>query len=621
MACELVKERNKKVLSELDFENTQDFTDSTRGFICTLESGKITKESGEVVFDCHKTDFLDKEKCPDTINPSLWRQCQLTRIHGLFEIIPYKVYQFRGFDLANMSFIKGHKGWIVIDTMCCIETAAAGIKLLRDRVENLPVSAVILTHSHFDHIGGLESVMDKDTVVYTPKDLFKLSVSENLLAGIAMERRSIFMFGHNLERGEKGWIGCGLGTAISTGTMSEFCPSQLIEIGEDKTLLVDGVQIDFIYTPNAEAPTEMMMVFPQLNAVCAAEEVNRVQHNLYTPRGAQARNGKDWAKYIDNILLKYSDILEYSFGSHHWPTFGRENILKYYEKQRDLYKYIHDQTLRQLNLGTTLTELPEKVTLPKALSCEFYNRNYYGTVSHNCRAECQYYLGFYDANPANLNPLTPTKLGEKYVEAIGGEEKCISIAKESFESGDFQWAITLLNHVVFKNPQNTSARKLLAEVYKQTAYMQESAVWRNIYLNGAFELEHTKEEIQYKKDSYASEHLLVKLPFCHLFDFFAVSLDPNQVDGIASVFNFYFSNSEEGSVILKNSVLNNRATLNITPTTSIYCTKSDLILLVLRKMTNMEFEAKIQHNGSLNDFFVFINAINIPKSTFPIVEP
>ncbi|ELP83451.1 alkyl/aryl-sulfatase BDS1, putative [Entamoeba invadens IP1] len=640
MASSFVKATNAKVLTELDFSDRQDFDDSNHGFICSVDSGVIMNNFGFKAFNVHDTDFLEKA-CPDTVNPSLWRQCQLTRIHGLFELIPGKLYQFRGFDIANMSFIKGDKGWIVIDTLCSIEAAAVGLKLLREKVANLPVTATILTHSHGDHIRGMEGVLEENTLLVVPKDLFKMNFSEELLGGIAMGRRSCYQFGNYLEKSEKGWVGCGLGTIASYGTPStfqKFDAKNLIEICEDKTLAIDGITVDFMYTPNAEAPTEMMMYFPQLKAVCTAEEINRTQHNLYTLRGAVVRNGKDWAKYIDNILAKYSDNLEVSFGSHDWPTFGNKRIVEYYEKQRDMYKYIHDQTLRQANLGTTIHELPEKVILPHSLSSVFYNRGYYGTVQHNCKGQYQYYLGFYDGNPANLNPLSPVKLSEKYVESMGGEEKCIEIAKGAFESGEYQWAITLLNHVVFKNPRNFEARKFLAEVYRQNAFMQESAVWRNIYLTGAKELDDFKyiqkqdeqknetinEQISNEGNEIASTQLLMKLPFNHLFDFLGVCMEPISVENVCAIINFNFIDTQEtGSVLLKNSVLNNREKMDKSPTLSVKCTKVDLVKLVVHKLTKDEFlktkETVVE--GIKEDLFTFISALKVPFPDFPIIEP
>ncbi|ELP87575.1 hypothetical protein EIN_215830 [Entamoeba invadens IP1] len=378
MANTFVKSANTKVLKELDFSDRRDYEDSMRGFICSVDGGVIPSNKGGKSFDVHHSDFL-LGPCPETVNPSLWRQSQLIRIDGLFELIPNKVYQFRGYDVANMSFIRGEKGWLIIDTLCCMESAAAGLKLLREKVADLPVTCVMLTHSHGDHIKGLDGVLEKDTKIVIPKDMFKMHFAEELLAGIAMGRRSFFQFGVTLEHNEKGCLGGGVGTYYSLGQITEsynFDPNNLYEIGEDKTLTIDGVEIDFTYTPNAEAPTEMMY-FPQLKAVCTAEEINRTLHNLYTLRCAVVRNGKDWSKYIDNLLDRYSENVECLFGSHTWPTWGNKNIVEYYEKQRDMYKFIHDQTLRQANLGTTINELPEKVKLPKTLTSEFYNREYY----------------------------------------------------------------------------------------------------------------------------------------------------------------------------------------------------------------------------------------------------
>ncbi|ELP92987.1 hypothetical protein EIN_051520 [Entamoeba invadens IP1] len=626
MANSFVKQVNAKYCNELDFSDQRDFEDSMRGFICSIDGGVIPKNQGGKAFDFHETDFISGP-CPDTVNPSLWRQSQLVRIAGLFELIPGQLYQFRGFDVANMSFIRGENGWLIIDTLCCMEAAAAGLKLLREKVANLPVTCIMLTHSHGDHIRGLEGVLEKKTTMVIPKDMFKMHFTEELLAGTAMGRRSFFQFGTELEHNSKGVLGCGVGTYFSMGQSTssyDFDPNNLYEIGEDKTLTIDGVEIDFMYTPNSEAPTEMMMYFPKLKAICTAEEINRSIHNLYTLRGAVVRNGKDWSKYIDNLVARYSERVECSFGSHTWPTWGNKNIVEYYEKQRDMYKFIHDQTLRQANLGTTINELTEKVKLPKSLTSVYYNREYYGTVSHNTRAQYQMYLGFYDGNPANLNPLTPVKLGTKYVEAIGGEEMCISIAKESFEKGEYQWAITMLNNVVFKNPQNSEARNLLAEIYRQNGYMQESAVWRNIYLTGAFELEHPIQKQERTTNDVTSTYLLMKLSFNYLFDLMAVSMDPSIVEKVDAVINVVFKDTKEsGSLILKNSVLNNRVHTDKHPTTSVTCKKDNLVGLIVKKIDKHEFLKldTVEVEGCAEDLFTLFEAITIANPDFNIIEP
>ncbi|BFU19598.1 metallo-beta-lactamase superfamily protein [Entamoeba histolytica HM-1:IMSS-B] len=621
MACQFVKEEFQRIKNFLNFDDKQDYEDAHRGFIADIPDGIIKSEDGSIVYSINETNFLEDE-CPETVNPSLWRQCQLNRVHGLFEVVKGKIYQFRGYDIANMTFIKGEKGWIVIDTLCSVPGCKAGLELFRSHIDNLPITAVIITHSHGDHCGGLEAVLEENTIVYWPMNLREEFVSEKMLAGVAMDRRCVYMFGQNLPQSKEGFIGCGLGQAGCQGSKSHLNCKEIIEIHENKTYTIDGVIVDFIFTPGAEAPTEMMMYFPQLKALCTAEEINRLMHNLYTPRGAKVRNGKLWAGYIDYIIMKYGDDIEVSFGTHNWPTWGNKKIIEYYEKQRDMYKYLHDQTLRNANLGYTPNELPEHVKLPESLSKVFYNREYYGTVSHNIKAQYQFYLGWYDGNPAHLNELTPTEQGKKYVEVIGGETRCIELAQQAFEKGEFQWAITLLNHLIFANPKNTKARELAANVYTQLGYLQESAVWRNEYLTAAMELRSSEmkntismppgNDIKHIKESSLND----------IFDVFSVNVDPNKIDGLNEVINIVCKESNEAiSVVVKNNVINVRQVISKNPTITVISTKQNLLNLYSKKLTQQEFSKNIEFNGKLEGFYKLLESITIPSPIFEIIEP
>jgi len=320
------------------------------------------------------------------------------------------------------------------------------------------------------------------------KNILREFVSENISAGFAMDRRSVFMYGSNLEINDKQFVGCGLGENLSFGTNTVMAPNQITELTGNHKEIIDGLEFDIIDCPTSEAPCEMMFYITEYKSFCAAEVINHTLHNLYTPRGAKVRNGKLWASYIDQAINLFGDDVEISFGSHFWPTWGNKRIVDYWEKQRDLYKFIHDQTLRYMNLGYTYNELPQLIKLPKSLSSQFYNRDYYGTLATNIKAQYQLYLGWYDGNPVHLNELHPTELGSKYVEAIGGEDKVIEFAQEAYDKGEYQWCATLLNHLIFANPNNDKARELLAKCYTQMGYQQESAVNRNIYLSGAHDL-------------------------------------------------------------------------------------------------------------------------------------
>lgn len=413
-ATSFTKEANEKVKKELPLTNRQDFDDATRGFIATLNIPYIQGEDGKVAYDLQAWSFLDKE-APATVNPSLWRQSQLNKIHGLFEVLPNQIYQIRGFDIANMTFVRSQNGWIVIDVLTSKESAQAGYSLIKEHIADLPIEAVIITHPHADHFSGLEAILesapnkDKSKIeIIAPQGYFSDAISENLIAGVAMQRRARFMFGPLLPKNPKGNIGSGLGQVTSSGKKVIPLPTKEIPT-EGETLKIDGITMEFISVPGAEAPSEIMVYFPQMKAFCVAEEINHTMHNLLTPRGAKVRDGQLWSKYIDQAIVNYGDQVEVSFSTHHWPTWGNTNVISYWEKQRDMYRYLHDQTLHLANKGYTPKEIAEMIKLPKSISQDFANREYYGTISHNTKSQYQMYFGWFDGVPANLNPLPPPK--------------------------------------------------------------------------------------------------------------------------------------------------------------------------------------------------------------------
>lgn len=621
------KQANEQVLKTLPFDNKQDFEDATRGFIATIDEPAITGENGKEVYGLAVWDFL-KQEAPASANPSLWRQRQLNRIHGLFEVLPGKIYQIRGFDLANMTFVRSDNGWIIIDVLLSKETALAGYNLLKKHVADLPVKAVIYTHPHVDHFAGIDAILENapnqpnSIEIIGPKGFFEEAVSENLMAGVAMGRRATYMYGRSLPKNEKGNIGTGLGQTTAVGTSGLVPPTR--EISEEgETLRIDGVEIDFMSVPGAEAPVEIMMYFPEMKAFCVAEEINHNLHNLLTLRGAKVRNGQLWSKYIDKAIVKCGDQVEVSFSTHHWPTWGNKKIVGYWEKQRDLYRYLHDQTLHLANQGYTPREIAEMIKLPEAIANEFANRGYYGTVSHNVKAQYQMYFGWFDGVPANLNPLPPTEEGKKYVEAIGGEEAVMEKAKEAYNQGEYRWTATLLNNLVFANPNHKAARQLLADTYSQLGYQAESGPWRNFYLTGAQEL--TNGIAGKGKTSSNIARMSQNLSLEMLFDMLAIQINGEKAADKDIIINVSLTDTkEQATLILKNGALSNRiGILHAAPTVSLKGDKQTIYTSFTQPesiMANMQAKklSVVGRLESLKDLFATFEA---PDSYFNIIEP
>ena len=471
------KAAHEKVLDRLPFENTEDFKLATRGQLAKPEALVIKDATGRVVWDMTNLEYLDGTR-PDTVNPSLWRQARLNAIHGLFEVTE-GIYQVRGYDLANVTFIKGDTGWIVVDPLTATETMDAAMKLVDSHFGKRPVKAILATHSHADHFAGIRALADEDDLAsgrirfIAPEHFVKEVTSENVIAGNAMSRRAGYMFGNLLERTPQGAIDSGLGKGVAFGSITLLTPTDDITATGQK-LVLDGVEIEFQLTPGAEAPAEFVFYLPKWNALCVAEEVNGVMHNLYTPRGAKTRDALIWSRHLTDMLELFGDRMDLVFGSHHWPRWGRDAGYDYIAKQRDMYRFMHDQTVRLMNHGHTATEISNMLDLPPSLAQEFYNRDYYGTVSHNVRAVYNFYLGYFDGVPANLNPLTPQRRARNYMNLAGGPDGLMRHAKHAMQKGDYRWAAELLNHYVFAHPKKKEARALLADAYEQMGYQAES---------------------------------------------------------------------------------------------------------------------------------------------------
>ncbi|MED5324492.1 MAG: alkyl sulfatase dimerization domain-containing protein, partial [Pseudomonadota bacterium] len=451
----------------------------------------IKGNNGEIIWDMSGLDYLNGPR-PDTVNPSLWRQAQLNAIYGLFQVTD-RIYQIRGFDLANMTLIEGDTGWIIVDPLTATETVRAAMEVVDKHFGKRPIKAILSTHSHVDHFGGIRALANEEDLesgkirFVAPAGFVEEAASENVIAGNAMGRRATYMFGNLLPPTVQGNVDSGLGKGVAFGTISLLTPTDVITATGQK-LVLDGVTFEFQNVPGAEAPAEFIFYLPEFKALCLAEEVNAVMHNLYTPRGAKTRDALIWSRHLTDTLELFGDRMDLAFGSHHWPRWGREEAFEYISKQRDMYRFMHDQTVRLMNSGYTSTEISNMLDLPPSLRREFYNRDYYGTVSHNVRAVYNFYLGYFDAVPANLNPLAPAVRAEKYVALAGGSAGVMAKAQTAFDTGEYRWVAELLNHLVFADPDNEAAKNLLADAYEQMGYQAESGPWRNFYLRGAHEL-------------------------------------------------------------------------------------------------------------------------------------
>lgn len=477
--------------ARLPFDDDADFASVERGFIGTLEDPKILNADGEVVWDASTYDFIHGD-APGSVNPSLWRQSRLVAKHGLFEVVP-GLYQVRGLDLSVMSFIEGEAGVIVVDPLISKETAAAALGLYRTHRGDRSVVAVIHTHSHIDHFGGVQGIVTQEQVdagevqIIVPEGLVEHAVAENVYAGTAMGRRAGYMYGAALPRGVRGAVGAGLGQTTSTGEATLLAPTlEITTTGETHT--IDGVEFEFQMAPGTEAPTEMHFYLKRYGALCMAENATHTLHNLLTLRGAIVRDPHVWSQYLTEAIERFGDRAQVVFTSHHWPTWGNAEIVDFLGLQRDLYAYLHDQTLRMLNQGLTGAEIAELIQLPPALENAWHARGYYGTVSHNVKAIYQRYMGWFDGNPARLWPHPPAALAERYVAAIGGVDRVVELAQAAYDEGDFRWAATLLDHAVFADASNASVKALYADTLEQLGYGSENGTWRNFFLSGATEL-------------------------------------------------------------------------------------------------------------------------------------
>lgn len=616
---------NRQLAQQLPLHDARDFDDARRGLIAAPQQLVISGPGGEPAWNMQDYAFITGE-APGTVNPSLWRQETLNNLQGLFEVAP-DIYQIRGFDLANMTLIRGDAGWIVVDPLTNAQTADAAMRFAFAHLPAAPVTAVLFTHSHIDHFGGVLGALqaaatDVGSVqVVAPEGFLAEATSENILAGPAMGRRADFMYGSNLPRSVRAHVGSGLGKAPSPGNIGILPPTEVIRESGQR-LMIDGVEFEFQIVSGSEAPAEFTFYLPRQKVFCGAELVSHTLHNLYTLRGAKVRDALAWSGFIDDAIERFGEAEVY-FGSHHWPVWGRERIREFLEVQRDTYKFLHDQTVRWANLGYTPREIAERIRLPSALQRSFHNRDYYGTVSHNSKAVYQYYFGWYDGNPAHLNPLPPVEESRRYVAAMGGGDAVLALGKQAVDEGEYRWGATLLNHLVFAEPENTDAAALLARCYDQLGYQAESGPWRDAYLTGAFELRHGKPDRGL--DLAMARDMIRHAERSHFFAAMAAQVKAEEAEDAELTVNFYFTDLDENHVLhLKNAVLHHRmrprddnadVTINVT---------HDLFIemaLGTVSVRELVFSDELDIDGSRLALVQFFALVGSSDEAFSIVRP
>lgn len=597
-------------------------SDARRGFMAA-PTGQVKDAQGNVIWDFDAFSFI-KGAAPATVNPSLWRQATLNNQIGLFKVTE-GIWQLRGFDLANMTLIQGKSGWIVVDALTAQETSAAALAFARQHLGNQKVSALIFTHSHADHFGGALGVVSAQEVktrkipVVAPEGFMEEATSENILMGPAMGRRAMYMYGSRLPKNETGLVDNGLGKAVAFGKLGILTPNTLVRL--DKQLMtIDGVRFVFHNASGAEAPSEFTFYLPDFKAFCGAELMGHTLHNLYTLRGAKVRDANKWADFL-NDSLRHVQNSEVVFNQHHWPVWGAANIQDFIAKQRDTYQFIHDQTVRHMNAGLNAAEISEIIQLPKTLDEHLSVRGYYGTVRHNVKAVYQNYLGWFDAHPANLDPLPPLQASERYVNLMGGADKVVLAAKEAIAKGEHRWAAELLKHVVYVSPKNADAKILLAETFEKLGYAAESSAWRNFYLTGALELREGAPEKGMPRESLIE--MLNQTPIDRFLEAMAASLNASKAEGKKLKINLIFSDTQQSFVLrLENSVLHHaKKAPEKDANATLTLTQSFFLKMVLGQAGGKDLllsdQTKI--DGSTLDLATFFSLLDKAPGNFSIV--
>jgi alkyl sulfatase BDS1-like metallo-beta-lactamase superfamily hydrolase len=630
---------NKAVLDNRPFTNRDDFENAKRGLIAQEDELTIAHLKGGDVWKMSDYDFINTngENAPDSVNPSLWRQAALNNIHGLFKVTD-GVYQIRGYDLSNMSIIESDNGWILVDPLTARETASHALLFAQKHLGKKPIKAILFTHSHIDHFGGVQGIIqhltenEKEQLrIIAPQGFEEEATSENIIAGTAMSRRAMFMYGKNLARSERGHIGTGLGKGPAFGTFGIATPTELIN-HDNTNMDIDGVPFEFQIVSGSEAPAEFTFYLPEQKAFCGAEMLSRNMHNLYTLRGAKVRDARLWSSLIEEARIKFADADIY-FASHHWPLWGKSKIDDFLSVQRDTYKFIHDQSVRMLNQGQTPNEIAEQIKLPESLNKAFHNQGYYGTAKHNSRAVYQNYMGWFTGNPSTLDALPEVESAKRYVDMMGGANAVINKAQAQFDQAanmnvkegvdTYRWLAELLNHVVFADADNTAAKSLLAKVYDQLGYQAESAPWRDFYLSGAMELRHgpAKQGI----DPAVMKEVLMETPVENFFDSMSVRLIDHQAAGKTTRIKITFSDLQQSYLLtVNNSVLQHKKVdSNATADATLNLTKPLFIKIIIGEagLKQTLFSDELSIEGSKLDLISFFSMLDKPTGTFNIVTP
>lgn len=613
---------NAKMAEGLKLDDPQDFEDAKRGFIAR-PSGKILAADGSVLHDFDAYKFIEG-KAPDTVNPSLWRHAQQNAQIGLFKVTD-GIYQLRGFDISNMTLVEGKTGWIVVDTMTARESAAAALAFARQQLGDKPVTAVVFTHSHADHFGGVlgiltpEDAAKRKVPVIASEGFMEEATSENVLVGTAMGRRSLYQFGRDLERSPKGNVDTGLGKNVVYGNIGVLPPTQLITKPTEE-LMLDGVRFIFHNVPGAEAPAELTFSIPERKAYGGAENLAQTMHNLLPVRGAKVRDALRWSQYMDQALEQTADAEVY-FGQHNWPVWGHERIARFITMHRDTYKYMHDQTVRLINAGYTPREIADTIKLPKSLAEHFGSRGYYGDLRHNVKAIYQFYLGNYDGNPANLNPLPPQESAKRYLELLGGPDKAVAAAQAAFDKGDYRWAAELLNHAVFGAPDHKGAKELLARTYDQLGYQSEASTWRNSYLTAALELRNGPPKKSVSRASLIE--MLNQTPVERFLEAMAAGLDGPAAEGKNLKVNLVLTDIKESYVLwIENAVLHfKKAPPAADANATLTLTKTIFIKMMAGTagVKDTLLSDDLKTDGSKIDLVRFFTLIDKAPGTFAIV--
>ena len=613
----------QSVAAELPAEDGRDAEFSGRGYLGTLADPIIKARDGKPVWNLDAYAWMNG-KAPDTVNPSLWRHMGILRKHGLFALSG-DMWQVRGFDVSNMTVIKGKTGWILIDPLTSRDTAAAALRLVNEKLGARPVAAVIYSHSHGDHFGGVRGVVDEADVkagkvaIIAPQHFLAETASENVMAGPAMGRRANYQFGGNLTPGPQGQMGSGIGKGIAGGDITLISPT--IDIGKTGEIrIVDGISLEFQMVPATEAPAEMNVYVPASKTFLAAEIATCSLHNILTPRGAKVRDAHAWAGFLNEAINLYADRSDTIASSHCWPRFGQSEVKGWLSGQRDNYRYLHDQTVRMMNKGMTQAEIAENLKAPPAIANQWFNKGYYGTYSHNSKAIYQYYLGWYDAVPANLDPHPPEVRAAKLVGAMGGAKKVLVEAKKAMAAGDYRWSSDLLNSLIFADPKNASARALLADSYEQQGYQAESAIWRNMFLSAARDL---REGVKASLTTQSID-MISAIPTGLLLDSVATRLDPALIGGKSLAINFAFTDRQEKAKIsVGNAVMFSEMGVgHVTPAATVSGPRQLFLALLFLKMPLAQLEvAGLKVEGDRTAIEAFQAALDPMPGPFNIAEP